>query len=157
MGHMAVFSRVLTLFALACLATLDAGARASELEVWYYQCMEDEESDERICTTEIAIGSGDRDFIVYFVHNKDGGSPLVVSGDEQRFSSLTIRVDDKEAIAADECDVGWCYFEAEKSGRLLKQFRKGRRARVSILDDRLDTILDTEITLRGFSASYVKR
>jgi invasion protein IalB len=154
---MAVLSRVLPLFALACLATLDASARANELEVWYYQCMEDEESSEKICTTEIATSSGDRDFIVYFVHNKDGGSPLVVSGDEQRFSSLTIRVDDKDAIAADECDVGWCYFEAEKSGRLLKQFRKGRRARVSILDDRLDTILDTEITLRGFSASYVTR
>ncbi len=154
---MAVFSRVSALFTLACLVALVAGARANELEVWIYQCMEDEESSEKICTTEIGTSSGDQDFIVYFVHNKRGGSPLVVTGDEQRFSSLTIRVDDKDAIEADECDVGICYFEAEKSGRLLKQFRQGRRARVSILDDRLDTILDTEITLRGFSASYAKR
>ncbi len=154
---MAGSSRVLALFALACFGPLDAGARATELEVWYYQCMEDDESSEKICTTEIATSSGDQDFIVYFVHNKDGGSPLVVAGDEQRFSSLTIRVDDKDAIVADQCDIGWCYFEAEKSGKLLKQFRKGRRARVSILDDRLDTILDTVITLRGFTASYARR
>ena len=153
---MAGSSKVLALFALALFAPLDAGARANELEVWYYQCMEDEESSEKICTTEIATSSGDQDFIVYFVHNKDGGSPLVVAGDDQVFTSLIIRVDDKDAIAADQCDVGWCFFEAEKSGRLLKQFRKGRRARVSILDDRLDTILDTEITLRGFTASYTK-
>ena len=150
-------SRVLVLFALALFGPLDAGARANEFEVWYYQCMVDEESSEKICTTEIATSSGDQDFIVYFVHNKDGGSPLVVAGDEQKFSSLIIRVDDKDPIEADECEIGWCYFEAEKSGRLLTQFRKGRRARVSILDDRLDTILDTEITLRGFTASYAKR
>lgn len=151
---MAGSSRVLALWALAWFGPLDAGARANELEVWYYQCMEDEESSEKICTTEIATSSGDQDFIIYFVHNKDGVSPLVVAGDEQKFSILTIRVDDKDAIEADQCDVGWCYFEAEKSGRLLTQFRKGRRARVSILDDRLDTILDTVITLRGFTASY---
>jgi hypothetical protein len=147
----------MALLALALFAVPDMGAGANELEVWYYQCMEDEESSEKICTTEIATSSGDRDFIIYFVHRKDGVSPLVVAGDEQEFSSLIIRVDDKDAIEADECDVGWCYFEAEKSGRLLKQFRKGRRARVSILDQRLDTILDTEITLRGFTASYAKR
>ena len=151
---MAGSSRVLALFVLALFVALDAGARANELEVWYYQCMEDEESSEKICTTEIATSSGDRDFIIYFVHSKDGGSPLVVAGDEQKFASLIIRVDDKDAIETDECDVGWCYFKAEKSGRLLTQFRKGRRARVSILDDRLDTILDTEITLRGFTAIY---
>ena len=153
---MAGCSRVLALIGLALFAPLDAGARANELEVWYYQCMVDDESSEEICTTEIATSSGNLDFIVYFVHRKDGVSPLVVAGDDQRFSSLIIRVDDKDPIEADECDVGWCYFEAEKSGRLLKQFRKGRRARVSILDDRLDTILDTEITLRGFTASYSK-
>jgi hypothetical protein len=147
----------MALLALALFAAPDMGAGANELEVWYYQCMEDEESSEKICTTEIATSSGDGDFIIYFVHRKDGVSPLVVAGDEQEFSSLIIRVDDKDAIEADECDVGWCYFEAEKSGRLLKQFRKGRRARVSILDHRLDTILDTEITLRGFTASYAKR
>ena len=153
---MAVVSRIIPLFVLAWLAMVESGARANELEIWYYQCMEDEESFVKICTTEIATSVGDQDFLVYFVHSKSGKSPLVVSGDQQKFSSLTIRVDDKDAIEADECDVGWCYFETEKSGTLLKQFRKGRRAWVSVLDDRLDTILDAEITLRGFSASYAK-
>ena len=148
--------RVLVLFALACLAPLDGRARADELEIWYYQCMEDEESSERICTTEIATSVDNQDFLVYFVHGKSGKSPLVVSGDEQKFASLTIRVDDRDAIEADNCDVGLCYFEIEKSKRLLKQFRKGRRARISILDDRFDTVLDTEITLRGFTASYAR-
>lgn len=153
---MSEFLWVLVVFALVLFAPLDGPARANELEIWYYQCMEDEENSERICTTEIATSAGDQDFLVYFVHSKGGKSPLVVSGDEQEFSSLTIRVDDKDAFDADECDIGLCYFKIEKSAKLLKLFRKGRRARISILDDRLGTILDTEITLRGFSASYAK-
>ena len=150
-------SRVLALFVLAAFVASGTGARANEFEVWYYQCMEDEENSEKICTTEIATTSGDEDFVIYFVHRKDGGAPLVVAGDEQRFASLIIKVDEKDAIEADVCEVGWCYFESEKSGRLLKQFRKGRRARISILNHRLETILDTEITLRGFTASYAKQ
>ncbi len=149
--------RILALFALAVFVVLGAGAGANEFEVWYYQCMEDEESSEKICTTEIATSSGDEDFVIYFVHRKKGVAPLVVAGEEQTFSSLIIQVDDKDTIEADQCDVGWCYFEAEKSGKLLKQFRRGRRARISILDHRLETILDTEITLRGFTASYAKQ
>ena len=148
---MASSLRVMALLALACLASLDGRARADELDIWYYQCMEDEESSERICTTEIATSFDNQDFLVYFVHGKGGRSPLVVSGDEQRFSTLTIRVDDRDAIEAD-----MCYFEIEKSKILLKQFRNGRRARISILDDRFDTVLDTEITLRGFTASFAK-
>ena len=148
--------KVLALLALLCLATLDGRARADELDIWYYQCMEDEESSERICTTEIATSFGNQDFLVYFVHGKGGKSPLVVSGDEQRFSSLIIQVDGKDTIEADNCDIGLCYFEVEKSKSLLKQFRDGRRARISILDDRFETVLDTEITLRGFTASFAK-
>jgi len=146
----------MALLAFACLASLDGRGRADELDIWYYQCMEDEENSERICTTEIATSFGNQDFLVYFVHGKGGNSPLVVSGDEQRFSTLTVRVDDRDAIEADNCDIGLCYFEVEKSKKLLKQFRKGRRARISILDDSFDTVLDTEITLRGFTASYAK-
>jgi len=156
MGRMSGLLWVLAVSALVSLAPFDRPARANELDIWYYQCMEDEESSERLCTTEIATSAGDQDFLVYFVHSKGGKSPLVVSGDEQDFSSLTIRVDDKDALNADECDVGFCYFKVEKSAKLLKLFRKGRRARISILDGRLDTILDAEITLRGFTASYAK-
>ena len=59
-------------------------------------------------------------------------------------------------MQADKCDVGMCYFELEKSRLLLHQFRKGRRARVSIVDDASEFILDQEVTLRGFSATYAK-
>jgi hypothetical protein len=156
MGRMSGLLWLLAVFALVSLAPFDRLARANELDIWYYQCMEDEESSERLCTTEIVTSAGDQDFLVYFVHGKGGKSPLVISGDEQAFSILTIRVDDKDVLEADECDVGLCYFKIEKSAKLLKLFRKGRRARISILDDRLDTILDAEITLRGFTASFAK-
>ena len=147
---------VLALLALACLAPLDGRARADEPDIWYYQCMEDEENSDRICTTEIVTSFDNQDFLIYFVHGKGGKSPLVVSGDEQRFSTLTIWVDDRDAIEADKCEIGLCYFKVEKSKRLLKQFRKGRHARILILDDRFDTVLETKITLRGFTASFAK-
>lgn len=148
--------KLLALVALTGLAPLGEGLRADELEVWNFQCMEDEDSGEKICTTEIATSYGATDFLVYFVHHRGGKSPLVVTGDEQRFSGLTIKVDKKDQVQADKCDVGMCYFELEKSRLLLRQFRKGRRARVSIVDDKLEFILDKDITLRGFSAAYSK-
>jgi invasion protein IalB len=144
----------LALVVLAGLAPLGEGLRADELETWNFQCMEDEDSGEQICTTEIATSDDGADFLVYFVHHRGGKSPLVVTGDEQRFSGLTIKVDKKDPVQADKCDVGMCYFELEKSRLLLRQFRKGRSARLTIVDDRLEFILDKEITLRGFSAAY---
>lgn len=147
--------RILILVLLAGYALFSL-ARASEPEVWIYQCMEDEDSDEKICTTEISASTGNQDFLIYFVHNKGGKSPLVITGEEQNFANLTIKVDEEDPIEADECGVGLCYFQIEKSQLLLRQFRKGRRARVSIIDDRLDFILNQDITLRGFSATYAK-
>jgi invasion protein IalB len=148
--------KVLAIVVAAWLVLSDPAVRASEHEVWYYQCMEDEETSEKICTTEIATSSGARDFLIYFVHNEGGKSPLVVTGGEERFSGLTVKVDKEDPVEADQCDVGICYFEVEKSRLLLRQFRKGRRARISIINDQLDFILDSDITLRGFSASYAK-
>jgi invasion protein IalB len=147
---------VLALLALACLAPLDGRARADEPDFWYYQCMEDEENSERICTTEIVASDGGRDFLIYFAHDKGGKSPLVVTGEALKFAGTTIKVDREDPVQADKCDVGMCYFELEKSRLLLRQFRKGRRARVSIIDDALEFILDKEVTLRGFSATYAK-
>ena len=132
------------------------GARAAEAEVWNFQCMEDEDTDVKICTTEIAASDGGRDFLIYFVHDRGGKSPLVVTGEELKFTVTTIKVDQEDPVQADECDVGMCYFELEKSRLLLRQFRKGRTARISIIDDTLEFILDQEVTLRGFSATYAK-
>ncbi len=137
-------------------APFGGGARAAEAEAWNFQCMEDEDSGVKICTTEIAASDGGRDFLIYFVHNKGGKSPLVVTGEELKFAATTIKVDREDPVQADKCDVGMCYFELEKSRLLLRQFRKGRRARISIIDDALEFILDQEVTLRGFSATYAK-
>ena len=148
--------KILMLIAAAGLAPLGDGARAAEAEAWNFQCMEDDDTGEKICTTEIAASDGGRDFLIYFVHDKGGKSPLVVTGEELKFGATTIKVDREDPVQADKCDVGMCYFELEKSRLLLRQFRKGRRARVSIIDNVLEFILDKEVTLRGFSATYAK-
>ncbi len=153
---MAGCSKFLALVAAAWLALLGGPARADEGEVWNAQCMEDDDSAETICTTEIAASSGEEDFLIYFVHNKGGQSPLVVTGGEQHYAGATIKVDREDPVRADVCDVGMCYFELEKSQLLMRQFQKGRRARVSIINNDLDFILDQDITLRGFSAAYAK-
>jgi len=150
--------KILMLVAAAGLAPLGDGARAAEAEVeaWNFQCMEDDDSGEKICTTEIAASEDGGDFLIYFVHAKGGKSSLVVTGEERKFAATTIKVDKEDPVQADECEVGMCYFKPEKSRLLLRQFRKGRRARVSIIDDALEFILDQEVTLRGFSATYAK-
>lgn len=152
--------KILMLVAAAGLAPLGGGARAAEAEVevetWNFQCMEDDDSGEKICTTEIAASDDGSDFLIYFVHAKGGKSSLVVTGEELKFAATTIKVDKEDPVQADECEVGMCYFKLEKSRLLLRQFRKGRRARVSIIDDALEFILDQEVTLRGFSATYAK-
>ena len=150
--------KILMLVAAAGLAPLGGGASAAEVEgeAWNFQCMEDDDSGEKICTTEIAASDDGGDFLIYFVHAKGGKSSLVVTGEELKFAATTIKVDKEDPVQADECEVGMCYFKREKSRLLLRQFRKGRRARVSIINDALEFILDQEVTLRGFSATYAK-
>ena len=150
--------KILMLVATAGLAPLGGGASAAEVEAeaWNFQCMEDEDSGEKICTTEIAASDDGGDFLIYFVHAKGGKSSLVVTGEELKFAATTIKVDKEDPVQADECEVGMCYFDLDKSRLLLRQFRKGRRARVSIINDALEFILDQEVTLRGFSATYAK-
>ena len=150
--------KILMLVAAAGLAPVGGGARAAavEAEAWNFQCMEDDDSGEKICTTEIAASDDGGDFLIYFVHAKGGKSSLVVTGEELKFAATTIKVDKEDPVQADECEVGMCYFDLDKSRLLLRQFRKGRRARVSIINDALEFILDHEVTLRGFSATYAK-
>jgi invasion protein IalB len=149
-------SKFLALAAAAWLALFGDPARADEAEVWNSQCMEDDDSAEKICTTEIAASGDEQDFLIYFVHNEGGKSPLVVTGGEQRYAGATIKVDREDPVRADVCDVGMCYFKLEKSKLLMRQFKKGRSARVSIINNDMDFILDQDITLRGFSAAYAR-
>lgn len=118
--------------------------------------MSDDDTGAEFCTTEILTSFGERDFIIYFAHIKKGVSPLVVAGPEEPYAGLTIQVDKKNPIEADSCEVGLCYFEAKKSSLLLKQFRKGRSAHISISAEDGGIPLNKQITLRGFSAQFGK-
>jgi hypothetical protein len=125
-------------------------------DTWEFQCMSDDDTGTEFCTTEILTSFGEREFIIYFAHATKGVSPLVIAGPEEPYASLTIQVDKKKPLEADSCEVGLCYFEAEKSSLLLKQFRKGHNAQVSISTGDGGDTLNKQITLRGFSTQFAK-
>ncbi|MEE8189092.1 MAG: invasion associated locus B family protein [Kiloniellales bacterium] len=144
---------------LACLLALFAlhgSARADEHEVWMFQCMSNEGENEgpEFCTTELFMTVGLRDFLIYFVHNKNGKNPLVLTGPEDEFSGLAIQVDDRKPLKAGKCETGMCYFDLKNSSTLLKQFKKGRAARISVTARGSKLILDKTISLSGFSRIY---
>ena len=139
------------------LLCLTAGvATAGEPDIWRFQCISEEPKSNAVCTTELETSTENGDFVIYFVHNPKDGSPLVVAGEEQDFAETVIKVDKKDPIAADHCEVGLCYYDLEKSAVLLKQFRRGGRARVTVTAEGLKVILDKTITLRGFTAAFAQ-
>lgn len=151
-----VVGRSIARLLLAAALCAGAAARASEPDVWRYQCLGDEGLGTEICTTELETSQDNRVFVIYFVHNADGRIPLVVAGEDELFTKVVIKVDDEEPLHADQCDVGSCYFELEKSAALLKQFRKGRTAHVTAATEGARLMLDKNVTLRGFSAAFAK-
>jgi invasion protein IalB len=147
------------LVVLVCAASADrdAAAQITEPETWRFQCMTDSHSEEQeICTTEIMASQDGDDFLIYFVHADKGTPPLVVDGAEVPFRAAVITVDDEDPISTGRCEVGLCYYDTEASRVLLKQFRKGLKARVQVETNDESLRLDREITLRGFSATYDK-
>ena len=144
---------------LACLLALFAvrdGARADEHEAWMFQCMsnEGENAGPEFCTTELFMTVGLRDFLIYFVHNRNGKNPLVLTGPEDEFEEFTIQVDDRKPLKAGKCETGMCYFDLKNSAALLKQFKQGRAARISVTARGSGLILDKTISLSGFSRIY---
>ena len=144
--------------AAAVVLSLAAGAASAGEpdDIWRFQCISEEPKANAVCTTELATSAENGDFVIYFVHNPKSGSPLVVAGEDQNFVETVIKVDKKDPIAADHCEVGFCYYDLEKSAVLLKQFRRGGRARVTVTAEGLKVILDKTITLRGFTAAYAQ-
>ncbi|MFQ5776126.1 MAG: hypothetical protein ACE5GS_16525 [Kiloniellaceae bacterium] len=141
---------------LALAVSMGAAAHAAEPEIWRFQCLGGETLGAEICTTEVSTSDRDREFVIYFVHSQSGKIPLVVAGEDEPFAATVVKVDDKEPVSADECETGACYFGLEKSAVLLKQFRKGRSARVTVTTEGAEIILDKTITLRGFSAAFAE-
>ncbi len=132
------------------------GAAANPPNVWAHQCITDLETEEEVCTTELLTIQDGVEFVLYFAHNPDGPAPLVVIGLEETFVEFLVTVDDKEPMRADQCEVGMCYFDAEKSTELLKQFKRGKKAHLRVVMEGDEVVLDKVITLRGFSAEFVK-
>lgn len=147
---------------LRSLAVLGAGALtlqvagpagAVDTEAWRYQCLGDEVVGSRICTTELAVLVEGEEFIVYFVHTKKGVPPLVVAGESDATAAVAIAVDKKDPVTAESCEAGACFFTTEDSRRLMVQFRKGFRAKVTILDMAQRVLFDRVLSLRGFTAA----
>jgi Invasion associated locus B (IalB) protein len=147
--------RVLATTVLALSASLlSAAAGADETGTWQYQCLGDEAAGAQICTTEFATFEDGQEFVLYFVRNEKGPSPLVVSGEDETISAASVTVDKNDPVAADSCEDSACYFSAENSDLLLKQFRKGHIAQVTIRGEGQQVIFDRPVTLRGFSAAF---
>ena len=133
-----------------------SAAAANTPNVWVHQCITDLETEQEVCTTELLTIQDGVEFVLYFAHNPDGPAPLVVIGLEETFVEFLVTVDDKEPMRADQCEVGMCYFDAEKSTELLKQFKRGKKAHLRVVMEGDEVVLDKVITLRGFSAEFVK-
>ncbi len=139
--------------ALALSFVLTAASVAEEAETWQYQCLGDEVVGSRICTTELATFQKGEEFIVYFVHVDKGKPPLVISGENENISEATVAVDKNSSVASQECEDGACFFGAEDSDTLMKQFRKGFRVKVKIEAGDNEVLFDRVLSLRGFTAA----
>lgn len=131
-----------------------ASPRAQGDEVWTYQCMTEDPTTPAFCTTEIALGEGAEDLLIYFVHGRPGRSPLVVNTGRLPAAELAIEVDDEPPVRTSLCEPGLCYFDLEASRQLLDLFRKGWRARLTVAVTQAGEPTAYDFTLRGFTAAY---
>lgn len=142
---------VLAVVALGASVALPGAAVGQGYNVWYAQCLSDENSQEPpLCTVEILLDPDQGEFVLYFVYRDEGGMPLVLTGGEQALGKLSIKADDEDPIETDKCEVGLCYFEPPDSTKLKNLFLKGRKAEVYIEDSAGDRVLTQTITLNGF-------
>ena len=85
---------------------------ATEIDSWEFQCMPNhginskDETVMELCTTELSTNYKGRDFVIYFVHNRNGASSLVVSGPEELFVNAIVKVHGKKPVSADTCPSG---------------------------------------------------
>ena len=132
---------------------MTAASAAEETETWQYQCLGDEVVGSKICTTELASFEDGEEFIVYFVHVGEGKPPLVVSGESENISEVTVAVDKNDPMVSRECEDGACFYEAEASNTLMKQFRMGFKAKITIKTADNKVLFDRVLSLRGFTAA----
>ena len=85
---------------------------ATPLNSWEHTCFKGEGSPGQVCTTELHTVYEGEEFVFYFARGPKGAAPLVVQGGELAFTTMTITVDENEPVAADNCVIGSCHFEA---------------------------------------------
>ena len=140
---------------LACAVLVHCPAlQATPLDSWEYHCVAEDDSDSEVCTTELRSRDKDTEAIFYFARGPKGPVPFVAISEEAAFGALQVQVDDEEPLQADSCEDGICYFEADKSRQLLRQFQSGRSAHIVIDAPDGRNLFDADITLMGFSAAY---
>ncbi len=127
---------------------------AATAESWDHFCITDMESEETLCTTELSASFNGAEFVFYFAHTSEGNPPFVAAGPERLYSNMTIQVDDEAALSADSCEIGLCFLKTEKSGVLLEQFKRGRKAHIVMEASQRSIGFDREISLAGFSAAF---
>jgi hypothetical protein len=156
--HLQNPSRISSLVAGALIAVTVMGhglpVSATPLNSWEHHCVAEDEGNAKVCTTELRSRDRDIEAIFYFARGPNGPVPFVALSEQAKFGALTVQVDDKDSLEADSCTDGVCYFEADKSRLLIKQFRGGRKAHVVIDAPDGQTLFDSDITLMGFSAAY---
>ena len=72
---------------------------ATPLNAWEHRCVEEDDTSARICTTEIAMHYGDRDFLFYFARGPSGPVPFIVQSDGAGFQRMVVTVDENHAPA----------------------------------------------------------
>ena len=148
---------LLRIFGFAAVCLFAAGGEstlATPLNAWEHRCISDDDSNEKVCATEFHTRFEERDFVFYFARGPAGPVPFVAQSDDAPFRRMTVKVDDEPDIDADRCEVGFCYFGAEKSRKLINLFRKGLKALVVIEGPGKNRLFDAPITLSGFSSAY---
>ncbi len=131
-------------------------ADATPLNAWEMRCIQDDDNGTRLCAVELHAQAKGRDFIFYFARGRRGPVPFVAATTalSPPFFDMEVAVDGEAPLKADFCEKDVCYYEEQKSKRLIKLFKKGSEAHITIRDPNSKKLFDSAITLAGFSAAY---
>jgi hypothetical protein len=143
-----------TFFALIFWTLTSPSGMATPLNAWEHRCVEEDDSQARICSTEIVLQYRGRDFVLYFARGPAGPVPFIAQSEGADFRRMVMTVDGKDILEADRCEAGMCFYEAGKSHKLIRLFRKGNTAHVLIEGVGGEVLISEELTLAGFTAAY---
>jgi hypothetical protein len=100
---------------------------ATPLNAWEHRCVEEDDSHAR---------------------GPAGPVPFIAQSEGADFQRMVMTVDGKDVLEADRCEAGMCFYEAGKSHKLIRLFRKGKTGVGG------GVLINEELTLTGFTAAY---